>query len=105
LYTTPVDFRRQIDGLVILAAEHLAREPSSVKLFIFCNHQTDKIKLLWYEKNKLWLCYKRLEKERLFLPGHDTSVFRLTRDQLSWLPSGLNFTKQAILPQLFYAGR
>jgi hypothetical protein len=29
LYSTPVEFRKQIDGLVMLVAEHLARQPSS----------------------------------------------------------------------------
>jgi transposase len=98
LYPTPVDFRKQIDGLVMLVAEHLARQPTSGELFIFRNRHANKIKFLWYEQNGFWLCYKRLGKGRLLFPSQDASVFELTRDQLSWLLSGLDFTKQDMLP-------
>ncbi len=34
-YRTPVDFRKQIDGLVMLIADHLSMTPSSGQLFLF----------------------------------------------------------------------
>lgn len=91
-YPKPVDFRRQIDGLVILIADQLTKNPTSGQLFIFRNRSANKIKLLWYDNNGFWLCYKRLEKGKLKFPSVRDDVMELTRAQLSWLLSGLDFT-------------
>ncbi len=99
-YRTPVDFRKQIDGLVMLIADHLSMTPSSGQLFLFRNRQRDKIKLLWYDQNGFWLCYKRLEKGKLKFPSEADETIELTQDQLSWLLSGLNWMKQKSLPNV-----
>jgi transposase len=98
LYSEPVDFRRQIDGLAILVADQLELDPLSGQLFIFHNRQRNKIKLLWHEDNGFWLCYKRLEKGRLKFPNGRHQAMQLNRDQLAWLLSGLDFTKQRCMP-------
>jgi transposase len=98
LYPVPVDFRKQIDGLAILVADQLELDPLSGQLFIFRNRQGNKIKLLWYDKAGFWLCYKRLEAGRLHFPGVDSATMELTRDQLAWLLSGLDFLKLVSLP-------
>jgi transposase len=99
LYPKPIDFRKQIDGLVLLIADHLQLNPTSGQLFLFRNRQSNKIKLLWWDTNGFWLCYKRLEKGRLIFP-ENKDVAELTRDQLSWLLSGLNYLKQPLLPKI-----
>ena len=42
-------------------------------------------------RNAFWLCYCRLESGRLQFPKIGEQVIELSRDQLSWLLSGLNF--------------
>lgn len=98
LYPEPVDFRKQIDGLVILIADQLSLTPTSGELFIFRNRQGKKIKLLWYDGRGFWLCYYRLERGRLQFPRAGESAMEITHDQLSWLLSGLDITKQKALP-------
>ena len=44
--TTPVDFRKQHDGLVALVREHLATDPFDGSVFVFFNKRRDRIKLL-----------------------------------------------------------
>jgi len=100
LYPEPVDFRKQIDGLVILIADALSLKPTSGELFIFRNRTAKKIKLLWYDQNGFWLCYKRLEKGKLLFPLNTDAVMEITRDQLAWLLSGLDFTQQSSLPNV-----
>lgn len=100
LYPISVDFRKQIDGLVLLIADELDVNPTSGELFIFRNRTAKKIKLLWYDQNGFWLCYKRLEKGRLKFPSGQTEVLELSRDQLSWLLSGLDFTREKELPSV-----
>ncbi len=98
LYPLPVDFRKQLDGLIILIAADLSLDPCSGELFIFRNRTSNKIKLLWYDRNGFWLCYKRLEKGKLIFPSMSDNVMEISRDQLGWLLSGLDFTKQPVQP-------
>jgi transposase len=100
LYPKPIDFRRQIDGLVMLISDHLQLNPTSGQLFIFRNRHANKIKILWWERNGFWLCYKRLEKGKLKFPKLDDTAMLLTNDQLSWLLSGLDFAKHTLLPEV-----
>ena len=100
LYPNPIDFRRQMDGLIILVADHLKLNPTSGQIFLFRNRHANKIKLLWWEWNGFWLCYKRLERGRLKFPDKSDIVMLLTADQFSWLLSGLDFTKQRLLPEV-----
>lgn len=97
LYPNPIDFRKQIDGVVILVADHLKLNPTSGQLFLFRNRHANKIKMLWWDSNGFWLCYKRLEKGKLKFPAITDQAVELTRDQLSWLLSGLDFMKQISL--------
>src|SRR5476649_853308 len=100
LYPSPIDFRKQIDGTVMLIADHLQLDPVSGQLFLFRNRTANKIKILWWERNGFWLCYKRLEKGRLIFPPIKSGVVELTRDQLSWLLSGLDCMKNKPLPEI-----
>ena len=106
LHAQSIDFRKQIDGLVILVADHLKLEPASGQLFLFRNKSSNKIKMLWWDRNGFWLFYKRLEQGRLIFPKMENEAIELTRDQMSWLLSGLDYSKQIklqdIKPTNFY---
>lgn len=96
----PVDFRKQIDGLIMLVADQLELDPLSGQLFLFRDRSGKKIKMLWWDKNGFWLFYKRLERGRFIFPGSDRAVLELSRDQLSWLLSGLNCMTHVSLPEV-----
>jgi len=100
LYPKPIDFRKQIDGIVMLIADHLQLNPTSGQLFLFRNRQANKIKMLWWDRNGFWLCYKRFEKGKLKFPTIIDQALELTRDQMSWLLSGLDYMKQVALPKI-----
>ncbi len=93
LHTEFTDFRKQIDGLVMLVADHLKLDPTSGQLFLFRNKTSNKLKILWWDKDGFWLFYKRLEQGRLIFPKIQNEPIELTRDQMVWLLSGLDFTK------------
>jgi transposase len=100
LYPKPIDFRKQIDGLVLLIADHLDLNPASGQLFLFRNRSANKLKLLWWDTNGFWLCYKRLEQGRLIFPTIEDKVLELSYHQLSWLLSGLDYAKQVVPSQI-----
>lgn len=93
-YRHPTDFRRQIDGLVILVADKLQKVPTSGQLFVFRNRQADKIKILIWEVNGFWLLYKRIERGRFKFPGISDEVMELTTQELQWLLSGIDVMQQ-----------
>ena len=100
LHPEPIDFRCQIDGLVVLVADHLKLNPTSGQLFLFRDKTAKKIKILWWDRNGFWMFYKRLEQGRLKFPPPKNSVMELTRDQLSWLLSGLDYLNHTLLPEV-----
>jgi transposase len=99
-YPQPIDFRKQMDSLVTFVADHLAMNPASGQLFIFRNRSCNKLKMLWWDRNGFWLFYRRLEKGCFQFPQPNEVAFELTRDQLSWLLSGLNYSKLTSLPEI-----
>lgn len=58
----PVDFRRQMDGLIAHCRLVLSADPMTGTLFIFINRAKTMIRVLVYEGNGFWLMTKRLSK-------------------------------------------
>ena len=85
------DLRKSINGLSILVQESFNLDPFSNSMFVFCNRKKDKIKILFWEHNGFWLCYKRLEKEFFRWPNRsDEEVLAVTSRELRWLLDGLS---------------
>lgn len=100
LHPVPIDFRKQIDGLITLVSDQLLLNPTSGQLFLFRDRTGRKIKMLWWDRNGFWLFYKRLEKGKLKFPSVKENVLSMTRDQLSWLLSGLDCLTHAPLSEV-----
>lgn len=100
LYPKPVDFRKQMDGLVVLVADQLEMNPASGQLFVFRNRHQDRVKMLWWDRNGFWLFYRRLESGKFIFPPIRDEVIELTRDQMNWLLSGLDFMSHRLLPEI-----
>ena len=89
LHRAPVDMRKQMDGLAILAKEAMRFDPFSGALFVFVNRRHNKLKMLTWERNGFIVWYKRLERDRFAWPKRaDEAVLSLTGEQLNWLLDG-----------------
>jgi transposase len=64
LAVEPVNFRKQIDGLVALCEQALFINPRSGQLFVFINRARTMIRILCYEQGGYWLATKRLSRGR-----------------------------------------
>lgn len=51
LHRAPVDMRKQMDGLSILAKEIIQQDPMSGSMFVFINARRNKLKILVWERN------------------------------------------------------
>ena len=63
VYLAPgvTDMRKSIDGLALIVSEILDLDPFSQSLFVFCNRERNKLKILHWQTNGFWLYYRRLE--------------------------------------------
>ena len=75
--------RKSINGLSAIVANSFQLDPFHTALFVFCNKQRNRIKILTWEDNGFWLHLKRLEG------GHfkwsavgEQSTMTLTADEL-----------------------
>lgn len=99
---TPVDMRKAIDGLCVLVIEMLDKSPQEDALFIFYNKAKDKVKIFLWHKNGFILFYKRLERGKFKIPTKIEMTLTITKEQLSWLISGLDFMLMDEFKELNY---
>ncbi len=102
-YRQPVDFRKQLDGLILIVADTLQKDPASGQLFLFRNKNADKVKIIYWEDNGFWLLQKRLEKARFKFPDIVDESMELSLQEFQWLLSGLDFTMQEKPKKLKYS--
>ena len=89
LHRSPVDMRKQIDGLSILAKDVILQDPMSGSMFVFVNARRNKLKILVWERNGFVIWYKRLETQKFYWPrGSTETVLTLSGQQLNWLLDG-----------------
>lgn len=60
--------RKSINGLCDLVQYKFKLDPREKVVFVFCNNQRNRIKLLVWEDNGFWLHFKRLEKGTIDWP-------------------------------------
>lgn len=99
LCVEPVDMRKSFDGLSALVMDVLERDPLSGQLFIFCNRNGDKLKVLYYDGQGLCQWYKRLERGRFRIPRSQGEAVTLTAKELSLLMDGLDMALAGQMPR------
>ena len=103
LHRDPVDFRKAINGLVIIIEQSMTLSPYASALFVFCNRSRDKLKIVYWDETGFCLWYKRLEKAKFAWPrGAEQNVVELTEEQLHWLLRGLDITRMQPHQRLNY---
>src|ERR1700686_574644 len=87
LATGATDMRKGFEGLYGLARDRLLCEPRSGHVFLFCNAQRNRLKILFWDGSGLWICAKRLEKGRFGWPqsGDAQGKVVLSHEELSLL--------------------
>lgn len=93
LHREPVDFRKSINGLTGVVQESMELNVFSKSLFVFCNRNRTKIKILFWDKTGFCLLYKRLEKDKFKWPRNGEAVLQLSSEQFDWLLRGLDISK------------
>ncbi len=91
IHCAPVDFRKAVNGLSVIVEQDMGLSPYDEALYLFCNRDQDKIKILYWDKSGFVLWYKRLEKEKFKWPiNADQAVLSIDDKVLSNLLNGLS---------------
>jgi len=105
IHREPVDFRKAMNGLMIIVEQEMEISPFDDALFVFCNKARDKLKVLYWEQTGFCLWYKRLEKDKFKWPRKaNKSVMTLSEQQWGWLLSGIDITKMHMHQPLVFEG-
>lgn len=87
----PTDMRKQINGLTILIEEELKKDPFSGYLYMFCNRNRRRLKIIYWDKNGFCMWLKRLEQDKFPWPKNGDEAREITKEQLVMLLEGIDF--------------
>ena len=78
------DMRKSINGLSALIKNCFDLDPFDKALFVFCNRQRNRLKILTWEDNGFWLHFKRLERGHFKWPtAGESHTMTLSTEELS----------------------
>jgi transposase len=98
LAVMPVDMRRGIDGLSMIVQEALGQAPCSGSAFVFRNKAGNRLRLLVWDGNGVWLCHRRLHRGGFVWPKTTDVSFCLSRAQWEWLVAGVDWERLSKAP-------
>ena len=98
LATGATDMRKSFEGLYGLVRDRLLCEPRSGHVFLFCNGQRNRLKLIFFDGSGLGVCAKRLERGRFHWPGAGDAQGKvvLTHEELYMLIGGIDLGKTKV---------
>jgi transposase len=91
--TKPTDMRRSFDGLVGQVRDFLGEDPLSGHLFVFHNKLSDRIKILWWDRDGLAIFYKRLEQGTFRFGVSASGKLEMTAQDLQLVLQGIDPAK------------
>lgn len=94
----PVDMRLGADGLS-LKLQALGADPFDGSAYLFTNKRGNRLKILAWDGNGVWLCQRRLRRGHFTWPRPGDAFFALTPAQWEWLAAGIDWQRlEAALP-------
>jgi len=89
------DMRKSINGLMTLVQSSFSLDPFSDALFVFCNRNRDRIKILEWDADGFWLYFKRLERGHFRWPSEgESNTMTLTGEELTCLIGSAKLEKK-----------
>ena len=93
LCTVPCDMRRSFDGLSMMAEYIIRCNPFSGHLLVFCNRRSDRVKILYWDRDGWVIWYKRLEAGTFQFPFTETGRKEIAAWELGVLLEGIDLRK------------
>ncbi len=81
--------RQGVNGLMARVQENFSLDPFDGALFVFCNRQRNRLKILMWDGDGFWLLFKRLEKGHFRWPAEGSeATMTLSTEELAILVGG-----------------
>ena len=94
LHRLPVDFRKAMNGLMVIVEQEMQLPVFENSLFVFCNKRGTQLKVLYWDQTGFVLWQKRLEKDKFKWPKQwPDSIISLSHEQWLWLLRGFDLNK------------
>jgi transposase len=91
LHRERVDFRKSINGLSAIVENEMKLDVFGRFLFLFCNRDRTRLKILYWDKTGFALWLKRLEKDKFPWPRKlEPEIIELSSQMLIWLLDGVD---------------
>jgi transposase len=91
--TVACDMRRSFDGLSMMAEQIIRCNPYEGHLLVFCNRRSDRLKILYWDRDGWAIWYKRLEEGTFQFPFAATGRRELEAWELGVLLEGLDLER------------
>jgi transposase len=98
LVVEPVDMRAGIDGLSLRIQNTLGRSACDGTAYGFRNRRGNRMKLLVWDGNGVWLCQRRLHRGHFSWPQAATAACTVSLAQWQWLVSGVDWQRLQVSP-------
>jgi transposase len=91
----PVDMRLGIDGLSSRIVQQLGKSPCDGHAYAFTNRARNRLKLVVWDGNGVWLCQRRLHQGHFVWPKSavDAASSVVNEAQWQWLISGVDWSR------------
>jgi transposase len=99
LAVSPVDMRRGMDGLSSIVQQALGHSPCAGSAFVFRNRAGNRLRLLVWDGNGVWLCQRRLHRGHFVWPMVTEPCFSVSQEQWLWLIAGVDWQRLSALPK------
>jgi transposase len=84
------DMRKSIDGLMGIVHSSFNLDPFENAIYVFCNKNRNRLKILEWDRDGFWLYFKRLEKGHFRWPQPgDEPTMNLSTEELTVLLGGV----------------
>ena len=97
-YTRGAQVRHGIDGLSALAQHGLGQTPCAGLAIVFRNKAGNRLRLLLWDGNGVWLCHRRLHKSSFDWPKTNAPCFLVSETQCNWLVAGVDWHRLSAVP-------
>ncbi len=96
------DMRKNINGLSGIVQDAFRLDPFGEAIFVFCNRNRDRLKILEWDGDGFWLYFKRLEKGRFRWPKTgDEPTMTLNSEDLRILLGGARVEQKLKRDEVF----